>query len=58
MSDKPLRVTVATLNILNDASTWQARGHLIVQELRTLAPDLIALQEGFARLSVTSGQGA
>lgn len=38
-------LTVATLNILNDVTTWQARGHLIVQELRTLAPDLIALQE-------------
>ena len=38
-------LTVATLNILNDVSTWQARGQLIVQELRTLAPDLIALQE-------------
>ena len=44
MSDKHI-LTVATLNILNDASTWPARGQLIVQELRTLAPDLIALQE-------------
>jgi endonuclease/exonuclease/phosphatase family metal-dependent hydrolase len=45
MSKKQLRLTVATLNILNDASTWQARRQLIVPELRKLAPDLIALQE-------------
>lgn len=44
MSDKHF-LTVATLNILNDVSSWHARRHLIVQELRTLAPDLIALQE-------------
>ncbi len=45
MSDKTFRLTVATLNMLNDASTWQARRQLIVPELRALAPDLIALQE-------------
>lgn len=45
MSDKHFRLTVATLNILNDASTWQARRQLIVPELSALAPDLIALQE-------------
>lgn len=45
MSDKHFHLTVATLNILNDASTWRARRHLIVPELSALAPDLIALQE-------------
>lgn len=45
MSDRPLHLTVATLNILNDASTWKARRALIVPELSALAPDLIALQE-------------
>ncbi len=44
MSDKHF-LTVATLNILNDATTWHARRQLIVQELSALVPDLIALQE-------------
>ncbi len=42
---KHIPLTVATLNLLNDASTWHARRHLIVPELSALAPDLIALRE-------------
>lgn len=37
--------TVATLNLLNDLTYWDRRGPLIVDELRRLKPDLIALQE-------------
>ena len=37
--------TVATLNLLNDLSRWSLRGPLVVQQLRALSPDLIALQE-------------
>ncbi|MBI5031925.1 MAG: endonuclease/exonuclease/phosphatase family protein [Chloroflexi bacterium] len=44
MSDKHF-LTVATLNILNDVSSWYVRRQLIVQELRALEPDVIALQE-------------
>lgn len=45
MSNKHIQLTIATLNLLNDAPTWQARRQLIVPELIALAPDLIALQE-------------
>lgn len=36
---------VVTLNLLNDLRDWPKRGPLIVDELRRLQPDLIALQE-------------
>ncbi len=39
----PLRVV--TLNILNDLTDWGRRGPLIVDGLRALGPDVIALQE-------------
>ncbi len=38
-------VTVATLNLLNDLRYWDERAPLIIDELRALQPDLIALQE-------------
>ncbi len=38
-------VTVVTLNILNDLSLWRERAPLIVEGLRAIQPDLIALQE-------------
>jgi endonuclease/exonuclease/phosphatase family metal-dependent hydrolase len=38
-------LSVATLNILNDLAGWPVRAPLIVEELRALQPDLIALQE-------------
>ncbi len=40
-----MKLTVATLNLLNDLAVWHDRGPLIVEELRKLQPDLIALQE-------------
>src|SRR5512135_1961979 len=36
---------VVTLNLLNDPTYWLLRAPLIVAELKTLQPDLIALQE-------------
>ena len=36
---------VVTLNLLNDLTDWPLRAPLIVDELNTLQPDLIALQE-------------
>lgn len=38
-------ITVATLNLLNDLTQWPDRAPLVVDELRRLQPDLIALQE-------------
>lgn len=38
-------LNVVTLNLLNDLRHWHQRGPLIVDELRALQPDLIALQE-------------
>ena len=38
-------LNVVTLNLLNDLSRWSERAPLIVDELRRLQPDLIALQE-------------
>jgi len=36
---------VVTLNLLNDLTDWPLRAPLIVDELNTLQPDLIALQK-------------
>lgn len=38
-------LTVVTLNILNDPGLWPRRAPIIVDGLRTMQPDLIALQE-------------
>ena len=38
-------ITVATLNILNDARRWDERKHMIVEGFKHHRPDLIALQE-------------
>ena len=38
-------ITVVTLNILNDLAAWDRRAPLIVDGLRRMQPDLVALQE-------------
>lgn len=40
-----LNLKVVTLNLLNDPTYWPLRAPLIVDELKALQPDLIALQE-------------
>ena len=53
MSDKPLRVTVATLNILNDASSWPARRQLIaLQEVALPANNAQWLADGLGGYTV------
>lgn len=37
--------TLATLNILSGAAKWEMRRGLVLDELRMLAPDVVALQE-------------
>lgn len=41
----PARITVATLNLLNDMRRWPERRELVAAGFRALQPDLIALQE-------------
>lgn len=45
VSTKSGSITVATLNILNDARRWDERKHMIVEGFKHHRPDLIALQE-------------
>lgn len=39
-----LTLRVVTLNLLNDLTYWQRRAPMMVDELNTLQPELIALQ--------------
>jgi endonuclease/exonuclease/phosphatase family metal-dependent hydrolase len=39
------KLSLVTINILNDLSLWNERGRLLVDQLAFLDPDLIALQE-------------
>lgn len=45
MGAASVAVTVASLNLLNDLTYWSKRGPLVLDELRRLQPDLVALQE-------------
>ena len=47
-------ISVVTLNILNDLRRWDERKDMLVNELRHLQPDLIALQE--VKLPLNNGQ--
>lgn len=41
----PITMRVVTFNLLNDSTYWDERAPLIVEGLRSLDPDVIALQE-------------
>ena len=47
--------TLVTFNLLNKPSRWHERRHLVVEGLRRLNPDVIALQEVACRTTTQSG---